>query len=211
MKVLKSASDKIQEICDTIKEESLKPAKEEAKRLIEEAEKEARRIKHEAEKEAEKLLEETQKTIKQERNVFHSSLQQAAKQAVEGLRQAVTKNLFNRELSAMIEKSASDKDTVAKLIEAIVEALKKEGMEANLSAYIPQKVSPEEVNKSLSKSVLEKLSNQTVNVGEFKGGAQVKVVGKNLTIDISDSALKELFSKYLKKPEFRELIFNTEG
>lgn len=209
MKVLKSASDKIQEICDVIREESLEPAKQEAARLIEEAEIEARRIKHEAEKEAEKALSEAQASIRQERNVFESSLRQAARQATEALRQAITENLFNREMGRIVENGSSGSDVVSKLVDAIVSALKKEGIEAPLSAYIGKALSPQDVNKALLSDVLKSLSGQSVKVGNFKGGAAVKVEGKSLTIDITDSALKELFAQYLKKPEFRELIFNV--
>lgn len=209
MKVLKKANDKIQEICDVIKKESLAPAKAEAQKLIEEAHQEARRIKLVAEKEAEKALQQAAESIRQERNVFNSSLAQASKQALEALRQDITKTLFNEQMSLLVEKSSSSVDVVAKLIGAVVDALEKEGLKANLLAYIPKKLSSGDVNQALSQEVLKKLQHETVQVGDFKGGAQVKVEGKNLTIDISDRALKELFATYLKKPEFRELIFNV--
>lgn len=211
MKVLKSANDKIQEICDVIKAESLKPAKEEAERLIKTAEAEARRIKQEAEAEADKALREARETIEQERNVFESSLKQAARQATEALKQTITRDLFNPEMASLVEKGSSSVDVVGKLIDAIVGALQKEGLEANLAAYIPASLNPQDVNRTVTQAVLKKLEGNSVALGEFKGGARVKVQGKNLTIDISDPALKELFAAYLKKPEFRELIFNAKG
>lgn len=210
MKALKHSHDKIQEICEILKKESLDPARKEASAILESAHQEALRIKHKAALEAETLLLQAKQAREQEYALFQSSLAQAARQSVEALRQSVLTRLFNPEIEAQVQQGSGSPDIVAQLIKAIVSALDKEGIFAPLSAYIPQHLAAEDVNRQLASNVLEKLKNKSVEVGSFKGGAQVKLNQKGMTIDITDSALKELLAAYLKKPEFRNLIFQAE-
>lgn len=209
MNTLKNSSDKIQEICDVLKRETLQPAQKEAQEILAQAHSEAKRIKHDAEIEAKKKLSDALVAIEQERNLFQSSLSQAAKQAVEALKQSLTAKLFNREIATMVDSASSSPEVVSQLIKAVVSALDKEGMEANLSVYIPAHLKPADVNIALAKGLLQRLKGESVQVGDFKGGCAVKLEDRRLTLDITDKALKELFSVYLKKPEFRELIFNA--
>ena len=68
--------------------------------------------------------------IEQERNVFYSALQQAAKQMVEGLRQEIEHKFFNAELHHILEKQLADPKIVANLVNGIVKAIEKEGLKA---------------------------------------------------------------------------------
>jgi V/A-type H+-transporting ATPase subunit E len=43
-------------------------------------------------------------------------------------------------------------------------------------------------------------------VGSFKGGAQLQWHDRKLTLDMSDDALKELLSTYVRK-DFRKMLF----
>ncbi len=208
MKTLEKSHEKIKKICDSIQHEVLAPAKKEAEEIIEQAKKEAHAILEEAKKEKETLLEQAKRTIQQERSVFESSLLQATKQSVESLKQSIENNLFNNSLHEFIADPLSEPKIIASLITAIVNALEKEGMQANLSAIIPQKVPAKDVNALLSSNILNRLKEHSVQVGHFEGGALVKLNGKNITIDITDSAVKELLASYLRK-DFRKMIFST--
>lgn len=207
MKTLEKAQDKIDRICEVLRKETLEPAQKESERLIQEAQTRAKEIVEQAEKEAERIFAEARKQIEQERNVFHSSLSQAAKQSVEFLRQSIEHKLFNEQLNQVIDQGASDPKLVASLINSIVSALDKQGLAADLTAIVPKNVPAEEVNKHLLAEVLKKLQNQSVTVGNFEGGAQVKVQNKKMTIDITDKVLKELLATYARK-DFRKLIFS---
>lgn len=209
MKTLKNTQDKIQEICDVLKHEMLAPAEKQAAEIIDKARQEAKNILDEANHLSQKLLFETTKEIEQKKNVYHSSLAQASTQAIESLRQSIVSDLFNKELSLLIENKSSSTDIVSKLIDAVLEALDKEGTNANLSVFIPKHLVAADVNRTLAARVLERLKSGSVEIGNFQSGIKVKSYDKNISIDITDQALKELFSTYLKKPEFRELIFNA--
>lgn len=208
MKSLKEGKEKIQEICDVLRRETLEPAKMEAKKIIDSAHARAKEIVEEVEIQAENHLESARRTIEQERMVFQTSLEQAAAQSLESLRQQIEKSLFNKELSRIVEAEAVKPDVVAKLINAIVKSIESNGIGTHISAVIPQTVSVDEVNRLLGDAILKKLKEHAVCVGNFAGGAKVQVHDKKMTIDISDEALKELMASYIRK-DFRKLIFSV--
>jgi V/A-type H+-transporting ATPase subunit E len=206
MKTLDKGQDKIKKIAESIKQEVLEPAHKESEKIIEEAQHKADEIIGNAEKQAQKLLESAKQSIEHERNVFHSSLSQSALQTLEHLRQNIETKLFNEQLEDTIVKHTSDPQIIADLITAIIEAIEREGLSTNLSAIVPKNVSPRQINQLLAKGILEKLQDQSVAVGNFAGGAQVKLVDKQLTLDVSDESLLEYLRSYLRK-DFRKLVF----
>jgi V/A-type H+-transporting ATPase subunit E len=207
-KTLERSEDKIQKICDALRKETLEPAKEEAERIIADAKSKAEQIIKEAHKQAEKNNIDAKKEIEQERNVFHSSLDQAARQVLEEIRQAIEHSLFSNELHKIIYEKTIEPQIIAKFIDAIVKSIEKEGISTDLSAIIPQSVSAQEVNRLLGEKILNKLKEKSVELGELSGGAQVKLHNKKMTIEISDKSLMELLSGYVRK-DFRKLLFKV--
>ncbi len=205
---LETGENKIQQICDLLKVETLEPAKKEAARIIEEAKQKAKQIVEEAEKEAGEIHRKAQSQIEKEREVFRTSLKQGAMQCFESLKQKIQFKLFNKELEALIEQGGSSPDVVAKLIDAMIKAIEREGSSASLSALIPHSVSVDDANRLLGEQVLKRLEGESVKLGSFAAGAQIKLQDKQLTLDISDTVLKELLGNYLRK-DFRELLFQS--
>lgn len=207
MKSLEKGQDKIQKICDKLRQGTLEPAEEEAQQILKEARKKADSIKADAERHADQILKQARAQIEQERNVFHSSLQQAAKQTVEGLRQEIEHKLFNEELQNILEKQTADPKIIAELLNGIIQALEKDGLATDLTAVIPKLISIEDVNALLLDGVRKRLKGKPLNVGSFAGGAQVKLHAKKMIIDLSDQAIKELLANYMHK-DFRKMLFN---
>jgi len=207
-KELQTGEDKIQQICDLLRFETLEPAKSEAAQVIEDAMRQANQIVESADQEAKEHLKRAHEQIENDRAVFQSALQQAASQCLETLKQKIQSKLFNAELESTIRKAAANPKVVAELIEAIVKALEKEGSAADLEALIPQAISAEEVNRLLAGDILRQLQGGSVSLGSFAAGAQVKLLDQQLTLDISDAVLKDLLARYLRK-DFRELIFQA--
>jgi V/A-type H+-transporting ATPase subunit E len=206
MKTLEPAQEKIQKICNELRESTLEPAKKEADNIIADAKARAQDIIRKGEDEVAELINDARKNIEQERNIFHSSLSQGVKQGLESLKQDIETKLFNDQLSELVRNGTNKSDVIAKLIECIVKAIEKDGISADISAIIPKQIPENEVNKLLGQEILQKLKNQSVLVGNFIGGAQIRLADKGLTIDITDSAIKELLSRYIRK-DFRKLIF----
>lgn len=207
MRSLEKGQDKIQKICDKLRRGTLEPAEKEVQQILEEAHKKAELIKAEAERHVEQMIKQARGQIEQERNVFHSALQQAAKQMAEGLRQEIEHKLFNEELQHILEKQMADPKIIAELINGIVKAIEKEGLTTDLTAIIPRLISPDDVNALLIESVRKRLKGKPLEIGGFVGGAQVKLIGKKMTIDLTDQAIKELLANYMRK-DFRKMIFS---
>lgn len=205
-KTLEKGPKKIQEICDLLKKETLEPAKQQAESIILEAQAHAESIIKNAQKNAEELVAGARHKIEEERNVFHSALVQASKQAVESLKQTIEEKLFNDQLQEAIQNQAGSPQIIAEIIQGILKGIEKEGLGKDLSALIPRIVSAQSVNALLGQSILAKLRNNSVEIGHFGAGAQIKIHDKKITLDMSDEALKELLANFVQK-DFRKMIF----
>lgn len=208
MKGIDTGKDKVKKICDVLKRETLEPAKKEAEQIIQEAHDKSRQIVQSAKEEAAKLIEASKKEIEKDRNVFQSSLNQACKQSLELLKQKIEGQFFHPELGEVLQKPLKDPNVVAELIKAVVQALEKEGIDADLNAIVPRTVSAQAVNQLLLKNILDKLKAKTVELGAIQGGVFVKAEKDNISIDVTESALKELVSDYIRK-DFRETLFRS--
>lgn len=203
---LESGKDKIKQICDELRRETLEPALSEAEKIIQEAHATREKILHEARREAEAYHHQAKKEIEQDRAIFESSLDQAVKQSIAALKQSVEKHLFNTQLEALVASQVVDPAVIGKLIDAIIQAIHKEGLKADISAIIPQTVSASAVNVLLMKQTLEQLRHKSVELGDFHAGAKVTLHNRQLTIDMSDEALRELLLRYVRK-DYRQLLF----
>jgi len=206
MKGLESGKDKVKKICEVLKKETLEPAKREAEEILQQAHAEAERIIAEAQAQAKNVGADAKKEIERQRNVFQSSLNQACKQSLEFLKQEIENNLFNKELSSMLTKQTQDPKVLAELITAVVKAIEKEGIDSDLTAYVSSAVPAQVVNSLIAKEILSRLKEKGVVVGSMQGGVAIKLHKDNITLDITDSALKELVSQYIRK-DFRDMLF----
>lgn len=210
MKGTETGNDKVKKICDILRRETLDPAINEAEQIVLSAKQQAERIIAAGLKEAEKLKDEARQDIERQKNVFQSSLNQACKQALESLKQSIEEKLFNQQLARTITSYTQDPKVLAQLISAVVKGIEKEGTDVALSVYVPAAVPARSVNMLLAQDILDKLKEKGVLIGTLAGGIEVKLHKDNITIDISDAALKELVAGYIRK-DFRELIFKANS
>lgn len=208
MKGLETGSDKVKKICKLLREETLEPAKREAEDLVEMARRQAEEILVHAKEQAEKILAQAKADIDKQKSVFQASIFQACRQTLESLKEKIERRLISPELGKMIAASMQKPKDLAQLITAVVEALRKDGLAANLSVYIPSAVPAAEVNQLLAANILEHLREKSVLLSSIGGGVEVKLIKENVTIDLSDTALKEIIAEYIRK-DFREFIFGA--
>lgn len=206
MKGLETGKDKVKKICDVLRKETLEPAIKEAEDHLEEARHRAEEIIREAREIAERMQHEAREDIERQRSVFKSALQQACKQALEALRQQIEEKLFNPELGRLIAARTQDPQLLAQLIPVVMKAIEKEGLGADLSIYIPAAIPASSVNALLTDEVKQRLREKSVLIGPITGGIEVKLHKENMTIEISDTALKEVVALYSRK-DLRELLF----
>lgn len=206
METLETGNEKIQKICDAIRVQTLNPALEEADAIIEEAKEKAKKIIFDAEKAAENEKKRAREEIEKDRNVFESSLGQASKQAVESLRQEIEKKLFQPKLKELVRQNTGKAEPISQLVRALVKALEKEGVRSNLTATVAKSVSPNEVNALLGADILKSLDKNEVVLGDFFGGAKIRVAADNLICDMSDQAIYELLIRFVHN-ELRKFFF----
>ena len=209
MPELEKADSRIQIICDKIRSETLDPAKEQAQEIIENARKEAERILQMAHAEAERILNESRKALDIEKQIFTSSLQQASKQSVELLKQKLENSFFNPNLTQWVKEQLGDAKSHARLVDALVTALNKDGVNTELSVSIPKSITADAVNSQLSEHILKQLKNNSVDTSDIGSGVQVKVIDKNMVLDVSSKALEEIIASFIRK-DFRKVFFGTE-
>lgn len=208
MRQLDKGDDKVAKICDALRRETLEPAQRKAESLLAEAEKERIAILRKAEAEAKQLIAKAQAQVEHEQALCQTSLHQAGKQAVELLKQQIERTLFQPALAKWVDEGTTDPSAAAKLIDAIVTALGREGISTDVTAVVAKTMSPEQVNRQLTKDVLERLEGKTVTLGDIKGGVKIKVQAKKMTLDISSEALQELLAAFLRD-NFRKYIFGS--
>ncbi len=208
MKGLETGKDKIQKICDILKKETLEPAKQEAREVVENAHMQASEIVAGAKREAEARLAAADREIEEKQKVFQSSMHLACRQGIELLKQKIENELFNRELTSILDKEMSNPQVIANLLSSFMKSMESKGIEEDFEAVIPKNVSPRTINSMLSTHILERLRGHTVVVGDFHGGVQIRLTGRQITIDISDQVVRELISQYIRR-DFRDLIFNV--
>lgn len=207
MKSLEQGQDKVQKICDLLRKQTIEPALVEAQAILDEAKLKSEEIKKEAENYRNHILEQAKLQIEQQHNIFQSSLQQAAKQTIEFLKQEVEHRLFNEELQLLFAKPLNDPRIISELIQAVIRALEIEGIDADLSIAISRAVSVDDVSALLAESVRQKLRKTPIEVTNIQGGARISLVGKRMTLDVSEEALRDLVARYVRK-DFRKLIFS---
>lgn len=203
---METGKDKVKKICEILRRETLEPAMGEAQSILEEAHAKAALIIEEARHKAAQIMLETEKELEKKQAIFKASLQQGARQSIEWLKQEIEGRLFNQNLAEILTKSTTSPQVIADLISAVVKAVEDEGLETDLSAVIPSVVDARVVNELLGKKIVEKLKEKSVLIGTMKGGVEVKLHKDKITVDISESALLELMTRYIRK-DFHKFFF----
>lgn len=208
MKGLETGKDKIQKICDSLRKETLEPAKQEAREIVENAHMQASEIVAEAKAKAATMLQESEKEMEEKKRVFHASLNLACRQGIEQLKQKIEKDLFNQELASLVIKETSEPKVIANLLNSFMKSMEEKGIEEDFVALIPKGISPRSINELLAVRVLERLQNKTVVASDIGGGLQIQLKERQITIDISDAVVRELIAQYIRR-DLRDLVFNV--
>lgn len=203
-----SNQDKVQKICDTIRRDTLLPAELQAQEILKNAEYLAAMTLEKARTEAKQLQEQARIEILKDRQAFTSSLHIACKQTLDLFKQKIEKKVFHDGLSEIIEETTKKPEIITRCIEAILDALAKEGIEQDLQLIISKSVSPRDVIAMLVQKAVTVLESSPIQLGSFAGGAKIRIKQQHLTIDVSDIALKELIAGFLRE-DFRTLVFSS--
>ncbi len=204
---IENGEQKIQKICEYIRSETLDPARQQAKEIIENAHIQAEQIIKKAQKEKDRVLNEAKKEMQREKKVLDSSMKLAVRQALEDLKHKIEDELFSKNLKDIVLKTTKDSKIIANIINSIVQTIIKFGIDVDISAYVSKEIDARSINALLLTEVIDKLKEKEVVLKDFDGGVKIKLHDMQITIDISDKAIKDLIAEYIRT-DFRELIYN---
>ena len=208
MKGLETGKDKIQKICDALRKETLEPALQEAREIVENAHLQAAEIVQEAKQQASAIAHTAEREIEERKRLFQSSLQLACRQGIEQLKQKIEQELFDKELFELVSREMGDPKTVAHILNAFFQQVEEKGIEDEYIAAIPKSITPRQISSLLASQALERLKHHGIVVGDFSGGVQIRLKGRQISIDISDQVVRELIALYIRR-DFRDLVFNV--
>lgn len=86
--------------------------------------------------------------------------------------------------------------------------MEEKGVEEEFIAVIPKGISPRSLSSLIAEKIMERLENQVVALGDFGGGVQISLKEKQITIDVSDTVIREIIAQYIRR-DFRDLVFNV--
>ncbi len=205
---LETADNKVKEICEMLRKETLEPAQNQAKKIIEDAENEAEELIRKAREEIHHLREKNKLELEKELKVHEGSIQLAISQGVSTFRQRIEK-MFSHELDLEIERDMGKEDVVAAAISLILGLIEKEGLGVNLSVMLPKHVDLAAICSKLKHDFSEKVRKAAIQLDDIKGGALIKLKDKKMSIELTDTAIKDLLASFVI-PELREKIFSDE-
>ncbi|MDE3045822.1 MAG: V-type ATP synthase subunit E [Verrucomicrobiota bacterium] len=208
MRNLETGKEKIQKICDAIRKETLEPAKQEAREIVENAHLQASAVIKEAVAQAESLKAAAASEIEEKKRIFEASLHLSCRQGIELLKQKIEQELFNAELADLVKKEMTSPKIIIDLIESFMRSLEEQGIEEDFEVVIPKEIPPRSINSLLSNKVLDHLKDKSVVLGDFQGGVQIRMKGRQITIDISDAVVRDLIARYIRR-DLRDLVFKV--
>jgi V/A-type H+-transporting ATPase subunit E len=208
MEPLEQGKQKLSEICDLLRKDTLEPAQKEASSIIENAKAESQKLINTAKGKAQAVIEDAHKKNEQERILFNTSLDVAATQTFSKLKEEIETKLFNRQLKHLVQQIVDDPKNVARLVNVMVEAIAKEGLNGNLLLQLGKAINPEKISELLIKEVADQLEKKEIPIETISGGVVICLKDKQMSVDMSDEALRDLLGTYLR-PSFREILFKN--
>ncbi len=208
MTQIDTGNEKVKKICDLIKTQTLDPAKDEAKRIVEHAKKDAEKIISEAEDKAHKILDQVQNECESKRKLLESSLRLASKQAVSALKHLITEELFSKTFAQLVKSEVNHPGYIAKSLEMALQSTFKNVPDEDILVELPKSVTPDQIFQQLSEHVRDRLKKAQVEVSALSGGVIIHYNKENIAIDLSDKAALELLSRYIAEP-MQHYIFHS--
>jgi len=206
MKLIDSSDQKVKKICDVLVRETLEPAKKQAEDIIEEAKANAEKTLQAARQKAKQLIDKATHDIEEKQRVFDSSLKVSSQKALTAHRDQIEKQLFSEELDTKIAKYLGEKEVVAKLIDALITSLNKEGLKTDLDVIISDKFKPEEISAALLDDSRAQIGEKGIAIASMDG-VIVKSNEKSFSIDVTDDSVKHLMARYSQE-SLRKILFN---
>lgn len=213
-------SSGVQELIDKLRNQGINEGERQAEQLINEAHNKASHILLQAQKEADQLLSEAREKLEVERKSSHEAIKTAFRDTEIDLRSKL-RGAFSAHLKRLVTLELKDKDFIKQLILAIASVKGSEiDPTSSVKILLPAKLFEiDEKNLQVNQEEKARLHHLVLGIthemlregielipsSDIKGGIKVRMVGKDVEIDLTDETLSNLILKYLL-PRYREII-----
>lgn len=201
-------SERVQQICDQIRKETLEPALQEAQEVISKAKAEEKSILKKATADATAMINEAKSQIKRETEVFETSCQQAFNQVIEHLKEEISSNLLNQAFHSLIASEINKPEQAASLITALASSISKHGQDKNFTAFLSEQIDANKLTNALGQECKDRLSIDP-NKTQLPNGISLKIDNDNFRVDITSESVLELVSPYISQ-RFKTIIFKDK-
>ena len=202
-------NSKIQQLTETIYNEGVQKAKEEAEAILKEAREKAAAIEKDAQKEAEKKVAEAEGKALELKKQVDSEIKMTLNQAVSAMKQEITSLITMKVIQPPVKELFSDKDYLQKLISTVVKGwMEKESFDVKvilpkqnreqLEAYFKNNLA-DELNKGLEVSFAQNM----------KSGFKIGPSDGSYLISFTDEDFTNFLKAYLR-PKTSQLLFEEE-
>lgn len=204
------ASEKLQELIETLKQQGVQKGEETASQIIESSRKQADEIIRKAESEAKAIVNYANMESDQILKRLKSSMEMAASQFVGNLKRVVEEKLLSIPLKAKLTEDLSNPDYLKELITEFVKSYAADPKHSEIKLLLPANAQEDlknfaiELMGSYYKGDSDNLSLVLESQG-IKFGFQVDRKDGNVRFDFTDDAFLSLFKEFLT-PKFRELF-----
>lgn len=204
-------NNKIKELTETIYNEGVTKAREEADKILAEAEKKAEKIVAAAEEQAEVILTGAQEETQRINNSLRAELQAVSEQVVEITRQELKNMVSAKASEALAKQLTGDHDFLKDLMLEIARGWKANGTNGNhLEMLIPE-TSAARIEKLLQAKASDVLASglKIKPVSGLKDGFSILNEREGFKVSFTDEDFQAFFTA-LMKPKIGEFLFSRE-
>lgn len=200
---------KIQQLTETIYNEGVEKAREEADAILKEASEKADQIKKDAKKEADRIVEEASEKSQELKKQVDSEIKMTTNQAVSAIKQEITTLVTMKVIQPSIKELFSDIEYLKKLISDVVKGwIEKENFD--LKVILPES-NRDKLEKYFKNNLASEL-NKELEVSftkNMKSGFKIGPSDGSYLISFTDDDFTNFLKNYLR-PKTSQLLFEEE-
>lgn len=204
-------NNKIKELTETIYNEGVTKAREEADKILAEARKKAEKIIAASEEQAKAILTDAQEETERINNSLRAELQTVSEQVIEITRQELKNMISAKASEALAKQLTADQDFLKDLMLEIARGWRANGGNGNhLEMLIPE-ASAARIETLLQAKASEVLASglKIKPVSGLKEGFSIVNAGDGFKVSFTDEDFQAFFTA-LMKPKIREFLFSQE-
>jgi len=200
---------KIQQLTETIYNEGVEKAREEADAILKDANEKAEQIKKDAQKEADRLLEETNEKSQELKKQVDSEIKMTTNQAVSAMKQEITTLITMKVIQPSVKELFSNTDYLKSLISDVVKGwIEKEDFD--LKVILPDS-NRDQLEKYFKNNLSDELNKglEVTFTKNIKSGFKIGPKDGSYIISFTDDDFTNFLKSYLR-PKTSQLLFEEE-